>query len=71
MWGKPADVPAAKAVWIASSATDGKTGELYDILTRTELLRGAIGEAGRKLFGGGKQTVAVPEIKIHSIAPQG
>ena len=35
MWGKPAEVPAAKAVWIASSATDGKTGELYDILTRS------------------------------------
>lgn len=70
MWGKPAEVPAAKAVWIASSATDGKTGELYDILTRTELLRGAIGEAGRKLFGGGKGSEAAPEIKIHSVAPQ-
>ena len=70
MWGKPAEVPAAKAVWIASAATDGKTGELYDILTRTELLRGAIGEAGRKLFGGGKGSEAAPEIKIHSVAPQ-
>jgi glucose 1-dehydrogenase len=70
MWGKPAEVPAAKAVWIASAATDGKTGELYDILTRTELLRGAIAEAGRKLFGNGKQAEAAPEIKIHSVAPR-
>ncbi|MEI2652469.1 MAG: SDR family NAD(P)-dependent oxidoreductase [Microthrixaceae bacterium] len=28
MWAKPPAVPAAKAVWIASSATDGKTGEI-------------------------------------------
>ena len=33
MWAKPPEVPAAKAVWIASSATDGKTGEIYNILT--------------------------------------
>jgi hypothetical protein len=71
MWARPPEVPAAKAVWIASAATDGKTGEVYDILNRGELLRGAIGEVGRKLFGGGKQAEAAPEIKIHSIAPQG
>ncbi len=71
MWAKLAEVPAAKAVWIASAATDGKTGEVYDILTRAQLLSGALGEAGRKLFGGGKQAEAAPEIKIHSIAPQG
>jgi glucose 1-dehydrogenase len=70
MWGKPAEVPAAKAVWIASAATDGKTGEIYDILTRSELLRGAVGEAGRKLFGGGKQAEAAPEIKMHTVSAQ-
>ena len=71
MWAKPAEVPAAKAVWIASAATDGKTGEVYDILTRGQLLSGALGEAGRKLFGGGKNSKPAPEIKIHSIAAQG
>lgn len=71
MWAKPAEVPAAKAVWIASAATDGKTGQVYDILTRGQLLSGALGEVGRKLFGGGKNSAAAPEIKIHSVAPQG
>ncbi len=26
LWANPADVPAAQAVWLASAATDGKTG---------------------------------------------
>ena len=51
MWAKPPEVPAAKAVWIASAATDGKTGEIYNILTPAQLLGGALREAGRRLFG--------------------
>ena len=71
MWARPPAVPAAKAVWIASAATDGKTGEVYDILTRAQLLSGALGEAGRRLLGKGKQPeAAAPKIKIHSVAAQ-
>lgn len=54
MWGKPAEVPAAKAVWIASSATDGKTGELYDILTRTELLAAPSARPGASFSAAGR-----------------
>lgn len=33
MWGNDADVPAEKAVWLASHETDGKTGQMVTILT--------------------------------------
>jgi len=33
LWGNEADVPAAKALWLASSATDGKTGRMVTVLT--------------------------------------
>ena len=45
MWAKPPEVPAAKAVWIASAATDGKTGEIYNIFTPTQMLGGALSES--------------------------
>lgn len=33
LWGNEVDVPAQKALWLASSATDGKTGLLVKMLT--------------------------------------
>jgi glucose 1-dehydrogenase len=33
LWGNNADVPAEKAVWLASSATDGKNGLQVSVLT--------------------------------------
>ena len=33
LWGNDADVPAEKAVWLASSATDGKNGLQVSVLT--------------------------------------
>jgi NAD(P)-dependent dehydrogenase (short-subunit alcohol dehydrogenase family) len=33
LWGNEADVPAQKALWLASSATDGKTGLQVTVLT--------------------------------------
>jgi hypothetical protein len=33
LWGNDADVPARKALWLASSATDGKTGLQVTVLT--------------------------------------
>ncbi|MEP7137081.1 MAG: SDR family oxidoreductase [Chloroflexota bacterium] len=33
LWGNAADVPAEKALWLASSATDGKNGLLVTVLT--------------------------------------
>lgn len=40
MWANPPDVPAERALWLASSATDGKTGLEVKVLDRTTLLKG-------------------------------
>jgi NAD(P)-dependent dehydrogenase (short-subunit alcohol dehydrogenase family) len=71
MWAKPPEVAAAKAVWIASSATDGKTGEIYNIFTPAAMLGGALREGmsrvlPRRRAGGSEAT----EIKIRTVAKQ-
>ncbi len=50
MWAKPPNIPAKKALWIASSATDGKTGLLVNIFSPWTMLTGAIAEGYRRLF---------------------
>lgn len=66
MWAKPAEVPAQKAVWIASPATDGKTGLLISIFSPWTMLEGALKEGVRALR---KQAAPGPEIHIKKIAP--
>lgn len=34
LWGNAADIPAEKALWLASSATDGRSGLFITVLTR-------------------------------------
>jgi NAD(P)-dependent dehydrogenase (short-subunit alcohol dehydrogenase family) len=66
MWAKSPEVPAQKAVWIASAATDGKTGKEYNVLTPGVLLGGAVKEGFRKLFG---PKLEDPGITIRIIQP--
>src|SRR5690606_14764187 len=40
MWANPPEVPAERVLWLASSATDGKTGLEVRVLDRTTLLKG-------------------------------
>ncbi len=40
MWANPPEVPAERILWLASSATDGKTGLKINVLDRTTLLKG-------------------------------
>ncbi len=42
MWGNQPEVPAEKALWLASAATDGKTGLEVKLLTPTVLVRGVL-----------------------------
>jgi len=39
LWGNEVDVPAKKALQLASSATDGKTGMMTTVLTTGFMLR--------------------------------
>lgn len=49
LWGHPPEEPAEKALWLASAATDGKTGLEVNVLGRRQLVGGVLGEAKRRL----------------------
>lgn len=49
MWAQAPALPAQKAVWLASSATDGKTGLVIDYPPSWVMLRGAASEGLRRL----------------------
>ena len=51
LWGNQPDRPAHKALWLASDATDGKTGLSVQVLTPGAALLGVLREAGRRLTG--------------------
>jgi len=44
------EVPARKAVWLASAETDGRTGLVVREMTSLKMLRGALGELTRRLL---------------------
>ncbi|MBP8949732.1 MAG: SDR family oxidoreductase [Candidatus Promineofilum sp.] len=51
LWGNQPDLPAQKALWLASGATDGKTGLSVRVLTPGAALLGLLREGGRRLTG--------------------
>jgi glucose 1-dehydrogenase len=51
MWATPPDVPAARAVWLASSATDGRTGLEVHEMSTARMAGGALREGLRRLAG--------------------
>jgi glucose 1-dehydrogenase len=50
MWARPPEEPAAKAVWLASPATDGKTGLLVSMMSPSVMVGGALREGLRALL---------------------
>jgi glucose 1-dehydrogenase len=66
MWAKPPEIPAQKAVWIASAATNGKTGLLVSTMNTRIMLQGALKEALRSLR---RQPAADLDIHVRKIAP--
>jgi glucose 1-dehydrogenase len=51
LWSNPPETPAEKAVWLASAATDGKTGLMVRVITPTFMLGGMLREGLRRLTG--------------------
>lgn len=51
LWGNDAGVPARRAVWLASEATDGRTGLYVRYLTFPRVVSGLVGEGLRRLLG--------------------
>ncbi len=64
MWALPVEVSAKKAVWIASSATDGKTGLLINIMSPWMMLRGALKEGLRVLM---KKSAPGEAIRVRTV----
>ncbi len=51
VWGNSPDKPARKAVWLASSATDGKTGLYVKTISPASMLAGLLRDRLRSLAG--------------------
>jgi glucose 1-dehydrogenase len=51
MWATPPEIPAQRAVWLASSATDGRTGLEIHEMNRRQMLTGALREGLLRLLG--------------------
>ncbi len=66
MWAKPASFPAQKAVWIASTATDGKTGKLYSLQSMANMAGDALREGLRALR---RRPSADGGVRIQSVPP--
>jgi len=60
MWAKPPEIPAQKVVWIASPATDGRTGLLISMFSPWTMLQGALKEGIRSL-----RKRPAPDMEIH------
>ena len=70
MWGNPPAVPAKRAVWLASSATDGKTGTEIQVLGFGLVVSGAVRELIRRIFARNKGASGGPEpLTITTVAP--
>jgi NAD(P)-dependent dehydrogenase (short-subunit alcohol dehydrogenase family) len=50
MWAKPPEVPAEKILWLASSATDGKTGLIVSEMGTATMARGALREGVHRIL---------------------
>ncbi|MBN1537355.1 MAG: SDR family oxidoreductase [Anaerolineales bacterium] len=66
MWARPAEIPAKKVVWLASAATDGKTGLLVNSFSPWVMLGGALKEGCRVLTN---KPAKSDGIKIEAISP--
>jgi len=64
--GNDAGVPAAKALWLASGATDGKTGLMVKVITKGFMVRRGLATLGRLVTGRG---LGAKEISITRVEP--
>jgi hypothetical protein len=51
LWGNEPSIPAQKALWLASSATDGKTGLEVNVLTPGAAALGIVRAGLRQITG--------------------
>ncbi len=66
LWANPPTTAAEKAVWLASSATDQKTGVESHVLTTAGMVGGLVRYATRRLL---RRPMPEVTLQIHSVAP--
>ncbi len=66
LFARPPEVAAERAAWIASSATDGKTGKLYNLHSNTYILKSGLRWLWQKLT---RQRDTEINLHIHPIPP--
>lgn len=66
LWANPPAVAAEKAVWLASSATDGKTGLERHVLTTAHLAGGLLRDGARRLL---RRPMPEITLDIRSVEP--
>jgi NAD(P)-dependent dehydrogenase (short-subunit alcohol dehydrogenase family) len=66
MWGHAPEIPAHKALWLASPATDGKTGLEVHVLTPAVMVRGLLREALSRLTG---RTPDSMKVNVQTVQP--
>lgn len=66
LWGEPPQVPAERAVWLASSATDGKTGLEVTVLDRSRIFSGLWQELKRRVQ---RQTAPDTTVQVTTVRP--
>jgi glucose 1-dehydrogenase len=64
LWGNEADVPAEKALWLASSATNGKNGLMVSVLTKRMMFSRLIALPFRKLLN---RSTELLELNVTSV----
>jgi len=64
MWSQPPEVAARKAVWLASSATDGKTGLTAQVMGPGAMLGGSLRELARRLTGRTGESLDIEVIRL-------
>lgn len=49
LWANPPNVPAERALWLASPATDGRTGLVVNVLGLPQIVAGLLRDLGRRI----------------------
>ncbi len=64
IWGNPPELPAQKALWMASPATDGKTGLTVNYLSPWKMIAGLGKELLRRISD---KPTTVPPMRVHTV----
>mgnify|MGYP001826694506 CR=1 FL=1 len=67
MWGNKPEFPAKKAVWLASKATDGKTGLVVSIFNRRRMVFGLLRDILDRILRHDMEQI---EIEIKTVEPE-